>query len=178
MPFLFGGLFWGVMLVLFGVSMILRAVFNLDIPIFRIIFALIIIYFGIKLLVGRQAFKSEKNFSMFRSSTVTMKESGGEYDVIFGQSNIDLTNIDISESSKKVSVDVVFGSANLLIDPNVPMKLKVSTVFADCKLPNRNINFFGDSNYKTPAFVEGENYLLLNIDVVFGSVTITEKGQE
>ncbi len=178
MPFLFGGLFWGVMLVLFGVSMILRAVFNLDIPIFRIVFALVIIYFGIKLLVGRQAFKNEANFSMFRSSTVTMKESGGKYDVIFGQSNIDLTNIDISESSKKVSVDVVFGSGNLLIDPNIPMKLKVSTVFADCKLPNRNINFFGDSNYKTPAFVEGENYLLLNIDVVFGSVTITEKGKE
>ena len=178
MPFLFGGLFWGVMLVLFGVSMILRAVFNLDIPIFRIVFALVIIYFGIKLLVGRQAFKNEANFSMFRSSTVTMKEGGGKYDVIFGQSNIDLTNIDISESSKKVSVDVVFGSGNLLIDPSVPMKLKVSTVFADCKLPNRNIIFFGDSNYKTPAFVEGENYLLLNIDVVFGSVTITEKGQE
>jgi len=178
MPFLFSGLFWGVMLVLFGASMILRAVFNLDIPIFRIIFALIIIYFGVKLLIGRQAFKNEENFSMFRSSSVTMKESGGEYDVIFGQSNIDLTNIDISESSKKVNVDVVFGSANLLIDSNVPMKLKVSTVFADCKLPNRNISFFGDSKYQSPAFVDGENYLLLNVDVVFGNVVFIEKGQE
>ena len=178
MPFLFSGLFWGVMLVLFGISMILRAVFNLDIPIFRIIFALIIIYFGVKLLLGRQAFKNETNYSMFRSSTVTMKESGGEYDVIFGQSNIDLSNIDVSGGSKKVSVDVVFGSGHLLIDPEIPMKLNVSTVFADCKLPHRNISFFGDSNYKTPAYVEGENYLLLNIDVVFGNVVIVEKGQE
>ena len=178
MPFLFSGLFWGVMLVLFGVSMILRAMFNLDIPIFRIVFALVIIYFGIKLLVGRQAFKGERNFSMFRNSDVTMSESGGEYNVIFGQSNIDLSNIDISESSKKVNVDVVFGSGNLLIDPRIPTKLKISTVFADCKLPHRNINFFGDSNYKTPAFVEGENYLLLNIDVVFGNVVIVEKGRE
>jgi len=178
MPFLFSGLFWGVMLVLFGVSMILKAMFNLDIPIFRIVFALIFIYFGIKLLVGRQAFKNEENFSMFRSSTVTVKESGGEYDVIFGQSNIDLTNINITESSKKVNVDVVFGSANLLIDPDIPIKLKISTVFADCKLPDRNISFFGDSKYQTPAYVEGENYLLLNIDVVFGNVVIIEKGQE
>mgnify|MGYP003990967287 FL=1 len=61
MPFLFSGLFWGVMLVLFGASMILRAVFNLDIPIFRIIFALVIIYFGVKLLLGRQSFKSDEN---------------------------------------------------------------------------------------------------------------------
>ena len=178
MPFLFSGLFWGVMLVLFGASMILRAVFNLDIPIFRIVFALVIIYFGIKLLVGRQAFKGEGNFSMFRNSDVTMSESGGEYNVVFGQSNIDLSHIDISESSKKVNVDVVFGSGNLLIDPQIPTKLKISTVFADCKLPHRNINFFGDSNYKTPAFVEGENYLLLNIDVVFGNVVIVEKGRE
>lgn len=178
MPFIFSGLFWGVMLVLFGISMILRAVFNLDIPIFRIIFALIIIYFGVKLLLGRQAFKNETNYSMFRSSNVTMKESGGEYDVIFGQSNIDLSDIDVSESSKKVSVDVVFGSGHLLIDPEIPTKLNISTVFADCKLPHRSINFFGDSNYKTPAYVEGENYLLLNIDVVFGNVVIDEKGQQ
>ena len=178
MPFLFSGLFWGVMLVLFGASMILRAMFNLDIPIFRIVFALVIIYFGVKLLVGRQAFKGEGNFSMFRSSDVTTSESGGEYNVIFGQSNIDLSNVDISESSKKVNVDVIFGSGNLLIDPQIPMKLKISTVFADCKLPHRNINFFGDSDYNTPAFVEGENYLLLNIDVVFGNVVIVEKGQE
>lgn len=178
MPFLFSGLFWGVMLVLFGVSMILRAVFNLDIPIFRIVFALVIIYFGVKLLVGRQAFKGEGNFSMFRSSIVTMDESGGEYNIIFGQSNIDLSNIDISESSKKVNVDVVFGSGNLLIDPQIPTKLNISTVFADCKLPHRNINFFGDSNYKTPSFVEGENYLLLNIKVVFGNVVVIEKGEE
>ena len=178
MPFLFSGLFWGVMLVLFGASMILRAVFNLDIPIFRIIFALVIIYFGVKLLLGRQSFKSDENFSMFRSSDITMNESGGEYNVVFGQSNIDLSNIDISENSKKVNVDVVFGSGNLLIDPQIPMKLKISTVFADCKLPHRDINFFGDSGCETPAFVEGENYLLLNVDVVFGSVVIVEKGQE
>ena len=178
MPFLFSGLFWGVMLVLFGVSMILRAVFNLDIPVFRIVFALVIIYFGVKLLVGRQAFKGENNFSMFKSSDFTMNESGGDYSVVFGQSNINLSNIDISEGSKKVNVDVVFGSGNLLIDPQIPMKLNISTVFADCKLPHRNINFFGDSKYKTPAFVEGENYLLLNIDVVFGNVVIVEKGEE
>jgi len=165
-------------LVLFGASMILRAVFNLDIPVFRIIFALVIIYFGVKLLVGRQAFKGEGNFSLFRSSDVTMSESGGEYNVIFGQSNIDLSDIDISEKSKKVEVNVVFGSGNLLIDPTKPMKLNISTVFADCKLPHRNINFFGDSNYKTPSFVEGENYLMLNIDVVFGNVIVVEKGQE
>ncbi len=178
MPFLFSGLFWGVMLVLFGLSMILKAAFNLDIPIFRIVFALILIYFGMKLLLGRQAFKSESNFSMFRSSNITMSENGGEYNVIFGQSNIDLSNIDISENSKKVEVNVVFGSGNLLIDPQKPMKINISSVFADCKLPHRNINFFGDSNYKTPSFVEGENYLKLNIDVVFGNVVVMEKGQE
>ncbi|MDA3813241.1 MAG: LiaF-related protein [Candidatus Cloacimonetes bacterium] len=178
MPFLFSGLFWGVMLVLFGISMILRAVFNLDIPIFRIVFALVIIYFGVKLLVGRQAFKGDRNFSMFRSSNVTMSESGGEYNVIFGQSNIDLSNIDISESSQKVEVNIVFGSGNLLIDPQKPMKISVSTVFADCKLPKRNINFFGDSNFKTPGYVEGENYLKLDIDVVFGNAVIMEKVQE
>lgn len=178
MPFLFSGLFWGVMLVLFGASMILRAVFNLDIPIFRIVFALVIIYFGMKLLLGRQAFKSESNYSMFRSSDVEMSESGGEYNVIFGQSNIDLSNIDISESSQKVEVNIVFGSGHLLIDPQKPMKINISTVFADCKLPKRNINFFGDSNYKTPAYVEGENYLKLDIDVVFGNAVIMEKVQE
>lgn len=178
MPFLFSGLFWGVMLVLLGVSMIFKAVFNLDIPIFRIVFALIIIYFGVKLLLGRQTMQSDGNYSMFKHTDVSIKESGGEHSVIFGQSNIDLTNIDVTENSKQVSVDVIFGSGSILIDPEIPVKLKISTVFADCKLPDRDINFFGDSSFETPSYIEGENYLLLKVDVVFGNAVIIEKIQK
>lgn len=178
MPFLFSGLFWGVMLVLLGGSMILKAVFNLDIPVFRIVFALVIIYFGVKLLVGRQAMKSDGSYSMFKQSNISINESGGEHTVIFGQSDIDLTNIDVSQNSKRVNVDVIFGSGHILIDPEIPVKLKISTVFADCKLPNRDINFFGDSSFETPSYIEGENYLFLKVDVVFGNAVIIEKVKE
>jgi len=178
MPFLFSGLFWGVMLVLLGASMILKAMFNLDIPIFRIVFALVIIYFGVKLLVGRQAMRSDGDYSMFKKTNVSIKENGGEHSVVFGQSNIDLTNIDVTEKSKQVNVDIVFGSGTILIDPEIPVKLKISTVFADCKLPNRDINFFGDSSFETPSYIEGDNYLLLKVDVVFGNAVIIEKVQE
>ena len=48
MCFLFGGVFWGIVLVLLGLSIIVRIVFNIHFPFFRILFALIIIYFGLK----------------------------------------------------------------------------------------------------------------------------------
>lgn len=175
MPFIFSSLFWGVMLLLLGASMILRAVFNLDIPVFRIIFALVIIYFGVKLLIGRHAFKSSDNYTMFRNTSSKISDLGEDYSIIFGKSNIDLTQVDLSTSVQKTSVDIIFGSANILIDPDIPMKINISTIFADCKLPQRNINFFGDSEYKTPSYVAGENFLELNIDVIFGNAVVIAK---
>jgi predicted membrane protein len=56
-------LFWGLVLILIGLSLIIKIVFNIDFPIFKILFAFLFIYIGIKVLVGR-------NFSLRRPKLI------------------------------------------------------------------------------------------------------------
>ena len=43
MGFLFSGVFWGGVLVLLGISIIIKVVFHIDIPVFRVVVALVLI---------------------------------------------------------------------------------------------------------------------------------------
>ncbi len=170
MNFFFGSLFWGILLVLLGLSMVVRAVFNIDIPIFRFIFAAILIYFGAKLLLNRSENKtSEKLFDQVQISEI---KSDKNYNTIFGHSQIDLQNCDLENSSLKVDVDVIFGSADILINPDIPARIKISTVFAEGKIPAGSVGAFSDHIYETPAFSTEKNALFVNIDVIFGAVDI------
>ena len=175
MQFLFGGLFWGILLVLFGATIIVKAVFKINIPFFRIGFALLLIYFGAKILFGGAGFKADRNTTMFSDTKVEYLVPGSEYNVVFGKSTIDLSNIDISGGKEKIEISVIFGSGIVYINQEIPMKIKISTVFGDTKMPVGNVSFFGDYIYKTGSYTEGEDYLRLDVDVVFGSVIIEEK---
>ncbi|MBC8385639.1 MAG: hypothetical protein H8E57_09010 [Candidatus Cloacimonetes bacterium] len=175
MNFLFGSLFWGILLVLLGLSVILKAFFKIDIPVFRTIFAVIIIYWGVKMLFGGFHFKTDNNTVMFNSSRMSSKGQNDEYNIIFGSSEIDLTTIDVAEKSVYARANVVFGSGVIYIDPQVPTIIRVSTVFAESKLPGRTVSFFGDYVYRSADFSKADNHLTLKIDVVFGSVLIVEK---
>jgi hypothetical protein len=106
MQFLFGGLFWGILLVLFGATIIVKAVFKINIPFFRIGFALLLIYFGARILFGGTGFKADRNTTMFSNTKVEYLVPGSEYNVFFGRSTIDLSDIDISSGKKKVEISV------------------------------------------------------------------------
>ena len=69
MEFLASGVFWGSVIILFGVSIILNAVFGISIPVFRVVLALILIYFGIKILAGG-AFHNDKKDAIFDEKTI------------------------------------------------------------------------------------------------------------
>ncbi len=46
------GAFWGILLIFLGLMFILRAFFNISIPIFRLAIGLTLIYWGIETLSG------------------------------------------------------------------------------------------------------------------------------
>ncbi len=48
MGFLFSDIFWGIVLILTGVSIILQLVFKINIPVFPIVIAFLLIYAGIR----------------------------------------------------------------------------------------------------------------------------------
>lgn len=173
MNFLFSSIFWGIIIILFGLSIILKAAFNLDIPVFRIVFAVIIIYIGLSMLTGNSGIKTEKNKAIFQEKKLEYHKNTDEYSIIFSKADLDLTNID--ENQKNIECNVVFGSGEILINPKVPMKITGSAAFGATKLPDGSIASFGTATYKTKTFKESEKYIDLKVNAVFGELVIKEK---
>jgi len=168
----FGGFFWGLLILLLGLSIILRAVFNLNIPLVRIFIAIILIYFGIRMLMGGGWNRPAWVFSKTNiSSTETVQK---EYSVVFGSANIDLSGVAIDKDSVKSEINVVFGSAVVKVNPNVPTKIILNSAFAGAKTPDGNTTAMGKYIYKTPSYKEDSPCLLIEADAVFSALEITK----
>ncbi len=175
MGFLFTGIFWGVVLVLLGLSVILKAVFNIHLPIFRLVLALILIWFGVKLLVGNnysmncRGWHSGKG-AMFCESSWSQKE-GSDFSTVFGKGTVDATN-----GTTPIKVSTVFGSTNLLVSKTVPVEVRSEVVFGALSLPDGSIIPFGDNSWRNDAAkVAGAVPRIVNVSVVFGECRVVEK---
>jgi hypothetical protein len=171
MNFIWSGLFWGIILVLFGFSVILKSILNIDIPIFKIVFALILIYLGVKILTGTS--QKGKNILIFNRSGFQKNVSNNEYNVIFSSGEIDLRDIEDIQGNVSKEVNIVFGSGRLYLPKNIPVVVKVETVFGESRLPDGKTDFFGEYNYKRGGG-PGENTLFLEVNVVFGSLLVED----
>ena len=174
MAFLFSSFFWGAVIILFGLSIILNAVFNIKIPVFSIIIALIFIYLGLKILAGSFGIKTSRNTVVFSSSEIKSSNKNEEYNIIFGKGSIDLSEIELDDEFLDFEVNVVFGKGDVMIDPAKPFIVKVSSVFSSAHLPDGNVAAIGNNSYISPGYVKGQKYISVRADVVFGELNIIE----
>ena len=170
------GLFWGAFLILIGLGIVIRVVFNINFPIMKFIIAFFFIFIGIKILIGNFSFRgrtSDGNTTIFsESKTYGMDEDYKEYNVIFGSSIIDMRDIDLLGGSKEIKINTIFGGSVLKIDENTPVKIKAETVFGNADLPNGNTAAFGTAKYESETFRKDTNYLFVKVDVVFGDFKV------
>ncbi len=178
MGFLFSSFFWGAVIILFGLSIILKAIFNIKIPVFSIIIALIFIWLGLKILFGAFGVKTSKNTVVFSEGSLKVSEKNEDYNIVMGRGTIDLTEMGITEDSPNVEINIVFGKAEVKIDSNKPMIMKVSSVFAGAHLPGGNVAAIGNNTYATPSYEKSKPHLVVKADVVFGELNIIDISQK
>lgn len=169
-------MFWGLFLILVGFALIIKYVFNLDIPVMRIAVALFLIMVGIRLLMKNRDFfwdKHDKNDVIFREASFDGKDMNDkEYNVIFGSSVIDLRDLDSTDLPKTLKINTIFGSSIVKLNKNLPVKLVGDAVFAGAKLPDGNTTAFGEVTYNSPSLEPDVDKLTLQADVVFGSLQV------
>lgn len=143
MNFFFGNIFWGILLVLWGASLILKT-FNINMPLAKIFVAVIIILFGVKLLIGT----GTKQISRDGSSKGSYYRSNrsGEYTMVFSSGTIDLR--DLGESSSSIEITVVFGNATVLLPAHLNFDIEPTSVFGSTVLPDKSHYGFGTSRYQ------------------------------
>jgi hypothetical protein len=169
------GFFWGIVLIFIGVAIIFRIVF--DINLFRIIIALAIILFGIRILLGKnwvfEKTGKERDTIFTDRSFKEIPKNNTAYNVIFGKSVYDFTGLDSSlNESVKVKVDVVFGAAVLKINKNMPVRIKSESAFGGSRMPDGNTVAFGSITYNTDSFKRDTPHFFIESNVVFGGIEV------
>ncbi len=172
MGFLSTGMFWGVVLVLCGLAVLLKAFFGIDIPIIRVLFGLFLIYLGAKVIWGPCTAPKPP----FGSTVVTggRVEAGKdrEYNVIFGQGTIDLTGVEVKDQDLELKANTIFGSSTVKVKAGTPALIKASSAFGNAKLPGGDSTAFGTLYYKTASYKEGKPHLSLEVNAVFGETLL------
>lgn len=172
------GLFWGALLLILGIALIIKVVFNIDFPIFKIIIGLFFIFLGLKVLFGRVLIPEGKvgpHDTIFSERVYDYPEQGKEYSVVFGKGVYDFTNVDLSKGDFNAKVSTVFGGAVIKIDDTMPVRIDADAVFAGAELPDGNTAVFGSSHYRTDSYKADSASLNIKVDVVFGGVQIVRR---
>ena len=168
-------LFWGIMLILIGLSFIIKLVFNIDFSIFRVIVAFFLIYLGVKLFIGKDFSlfpdKEKDTQVIFSEKTIKTVENGKEYNVMFGGAKFDLREMQIPDSlTYRIKINTIFGGSQVLINPEMPFRINSNTVFAGTKMPDGNTSAFGSLNYENDSAKHARPHLIIETNTVFGGM--------
>ncbi len=170
------GFFWGLFLVVVGITLLLRYVLNIDFPLFKILVGLFFILLGLKIVFGKSLFNihsTKENEVIFSEQVIQLTSfEKREYNVVFGKSEIDMTDVTVDKLPARLKVSTVFGSTVIYIPEDLPVEIYTDAVFSNAKLPGGNSSVFGRTSYKSPGLEVGSPSLELKLDVVFGSVTV------
>jgi predicted membrane protein len=172
------GLFWGAFLLLLGIALVIKVVFNIDFPVFKVLIGIFLVLLGIRMIIGRTIispdhFKPEE--TIFGERVYDNPESGKEYSVIFAKGVYDFTNVDLSRGSYNTKISTVFGGAQVIVPKDKPVRVKADAVFAGAELPDGNTAVFGSSVYENDLWSSESSGISIKVDVVFGGVQVIER---
>ncbi len=146
---------------------------------FKLFFGFLLIYLGIKVLIGGSCCKSNRGYqdeanTLFGESRVECTQKPTEYNVAFGKATYDMTSILQPGQSAKCKLNVLFGTASVKLSPDIPVEIVLHSAFASAITPDGSTIPFGTYVYRSPRFKAGEPALFVECNVVFGSVTFTQ----
>jgi hypothetical protein len=171
------GLFLGILIILLGVGIIVNVIFHIHIPIFKILFGLILIFIGLKIIFGSwisfPSWTGKPGNAVFQERTYRgLTGDSKEYNAVFGKAVVDLRGIELKEKVTQIKISAVFGGAEVILSETTPVRIKAEAVFGGVQLPENITGAFGTSTYQSKNFDESQNYLVIEGTSVFGGIVI------
>ncbi len=169
----------GLLVVVLGASIVLHALFDFDIPVFRTAVGIAFLYLGVRVLAGAwmpQQTSSDGHESVFavtRFAPTDASTLSRKYEVVFGRGVVDLSGLGAADHERLVQVDVIFGDAEIEIDPAVPIEVRGSAVFGEVRMPDRSSANFGGVRFRGDA--TGSPRIELVVNAVFGTARVVHR---
>jgi hypothetical protein len=151
-------------LILLGASMIIGALFNIHIPLFKLFFAGLLIYTGVGLLMGT---------SFQKKVCIKWPDEENSRAVLFSHRVIDLSKTDLLTEDEYELV-TVFGTSTIQLSKKTPLKVITKCVFGSAQLPDRTASgvVLGKDIFTSATYEKGKPHLTLELVVVFGAANI------
>jgi hypothetical protein len=174
MGLLFSGLLWGSFFILLGLSVILKHTMNLEIPVIRVFLGLFLVYLGVQVLTGGCFRRNQRDCDVvFSDRKVPADAKSGEYNVLFGKGEVDLTGAGVKEAS--VKVNTIFGASILKVRKDAPVLVRATSAFGAVDLPDGSTAAFGNALFKGKGYQEGKPHLEVEAVAVFGHCQVVEE---
>ena len=171
------GLFWGIVLMLIGLGIVIRIVFNVDLPIFKLLVAFFFIWLGLRIMLGDRGmlhFRATKNDVVFNENSFNeINNENKEYNVIFGKAIYDFRELEV-KGKTKIHLNAIFGGAEIKLKKGAAYRIVTESVFGGIKLPNGNTSVFGTTHYQSDNFNPDSAHLFIKAEVVFGGIELRE----
>jgi len=192
-------LFWGSILVLFGILFLLDNFYFLDFgEIIATYWPLILVAIGIKILLDHRRQQSEPEmfeteekmdihggtsqadgisesnvFGDINLNITSESFRGGSVSNVFGDMKVDISNIKLEQGTTKLIISGVFGDVTIITPKNVPLKTKSSSVAGDISVRgNKKEGLLPKLEQTEGKYEESDTKLFISVSIVFGSINI------
>jgi hypothetical protein len=172
------GFVFGCFLLIVGTAMALELLLGISIPVIRAAIAFALVVWGARALTRawsrpeRMATNGEAWLSDREFAPTAALARDARYDVVFGRGVVDLTRMAEPAADVTVSVDTVFGSAVVKVDPGMPYDVIGHAAFGEVRMPDHTSNGMGSSNFQHST--DHPARLHLRLSSVFGSCQVVE----
>ena len=166
-------IFWGSILLLIGLTMIINVIFKIDLPVARIAVAAVLIFIGVKLLLGKHLRVFNHESAQCNVQYNATDKSKQEYNVVFSKGSVDLRNITLTGNEPvRVDVHTVFAHTELHLTKDMPFRITSNTAFASVNIPNADSVVVGTTGYQSDSLDTSKPYLDIKLDCVFGQTEL------
>jgi predicted membrane protein len=192
-------LFWGVMIIIFGVLFLLDNFYIISFGNFiSTYWPLILVAIGIKILLDHRRQRtdtddfdtaepvntygesskadgiSESNvFGDINLNLTSENFKGGSVSNVFGDIKVDISKATLPEGTTKIFVSGVFGDVNIIAPKDIPIKTNCSSVAGDISVRGYSKDgLFPKVEHTEELYESGDKKLYITVSIIFGSITI------
>jgi hypothetical protein len=171
--------FWGVLLLVAGLTLLAGLAFRFKLPGLKILTVSFVILVGLKIVsagISPSPFRSGKNEIFLSSADINPAGSlPSGYQFVFSRIRLDMENMDMPDKVTELAINSIFSGSTVYIPPGIPVIIKVDGIFAGIKMPGTNLPLLGRGSYRSADFDPGLPHLDIRVNILFGNITFMHK---
>lgn len=155
-------LIWGVILLLLGLSLIIKTIFSVSIPLLRAALGAGLVYAGFIMITALEGDNNaDQKTITFASEHIKANNPLEKYNISFARGIIDFSKMRTPRKVQKVTVKNILGCGAIKLNPDIPTKIVAKSALGNTELPNQTNVVWGKKVYRT----DESNRALLELTV-------------